>query len=78
LRQPIRDDGPVISRLSLSDEFDSTVFGVLKAQAKGFFHVRFGTNPYGRRRKHEVVADMITVWSMLGASVIEKACDIYT
>jgi hypothetical protein len=64
----------------LTDEFqplDRTVFGVLKAQAKRSFHTRFHANPYGRGAKQEIVAEMITAKSVLGASVIEDAWDIY-
>jgi hypothetical protein len=61
-------------QLGLTDEFELlevTVFNVLRAQAKCSFHTRFHTNSYGRRTKQEVVADMTTTWSILGASVIE-------
>jgi hypothetical protein len=63
----------------LTDEFqpvERAFFGVLKVQAERLFHACFQTNSYGRWTKQESVADVITVWSLLGESVIEQAWDI--
>jgi hypothetical protein len=71
---------PHFISLCLSDEFhalDRVVFGVLKAQAKRFFRVRFRLNPRERRAKQHIVADMATAWLLLGQFAIDAACDIY-
>jgi hypothetical protein len=56
---------------------DRIVFGVLRSQAKRFFHERFRANPYQRRTKMDAVTDMPTAWGLLEVSVIDSAWDIY-
>jgi hypothetical protein len=63
----------------LTDELqqlDCILFRVLKAQEKRSFQASFHADPYGRRAKQEVVAEMITARSILETLVIEGAWDI--
>jgi hypothetical protein len=64
----------------LTDELqqlDRTLFRVLKAQEKRSFQARFHADPYGRRAKQEVVAEMITARSTLETLLIKSVWDIY-
>jgi hypothetical protein len=64
---------------ALTDKFqplDRVVFGVLKSHTKHLFRERFRVNLYQRRTKMNEVADMLTVWGLLGVSVIDSAWDV--
>jgi transposase-like protein len=64
----------------MTDQFqplDRKVFGVLKASAKSLFFRRVNKNPDVKRTKSDAVQDLISAWTNLADTTIEKAWDIY-
>jgi hypothetical protein len=49
---------------------------VLREHAKRLFYERFHANLYQQRTKTDAVADMLTVWELLGVSMIDSSWDI--